>query len=107
MTLKAKHDNSPKIILVHGFGGGAAVFMRMAPLLQDYFEVILIDLLGMGASGRPPFDRSMETVQTVNYFTDSLFKCFEITGISKEKFYLLGHSFGGYIAGEYALKYPN
>lgn len=42
--------------MIHGFGGGAAVFMRMVPLLQQYFEVILVDLLGQGASGRPTFD---------------------------------------------------
>ena len=53
MTLKSKHPNSQKIVLLHGYGGGAAVFMRMAPLLQNYFEVVLVDLLGMGASGRP------------------------------------------------------
>ena len=32
----------------------------------------MIDLLGMGASGRPSFDKTMNTKQTVNYFTDSL-----------------------------------
>lgn len=32
--LKSKHsDESRKIVLIHGYGGGAAVFMRMAPLL--------------------------------------------------------------------------
>lgn len=43
-------------MVLHGFGGGTGVFMRMAPLLQKYFEVVLIDLLGMGASGRPLYD---------------------------------------------------
>ena len=57
--------------MIHGYGGGAAVFCRMAPLLQNYFEVILIDLLGMGASGRPLFD-TWDSEPAVDYFVDSM-----------------------------------
>lgn len=46
VTLKSKLPSAQKIVLIHGFGGGGAVFMRMAPLLQRYFEVIVVDLLG-------------------------------------------------------------
>ena len=69
------------MIMIHGFGGGAAVFMRMAPLFQNYFEVILIDLLGMGASGRPFYD-VWESEAAVAYFTESMFAFFEKTKIS-------------------------
>lgn len=93
--------------MIHGFGGGAAVFMRMVPLLQDYFEVVLIDLLGQGSSGRPKFDTKMDAKQGVHYFTDSLQAFFDKKKISQEKFYLLGHSFGGMIAAEYALLHPD
>ena len=53
VSFKSKVQNAKKLVMIHGFGGGAAVFMRMIPYLQDYFEVIALDLLGMGSSGRP------------------------------------------------------
>jgi pimeloyl-ACP methyl ester carboxylesterase len=92
--------------MLHGYGGGAATFMRMAPLLKDYFTVIMVDLLGMGASGRPPgFDKTWELEKVISYFTDSL-NVLISEKLKLKKIHLLGHSFGGYIAGEYALKYP-
>lgn len=57
--------------MIHGFGGGTAVFMRLAPLFQTYFEVILIDLLGMGASGRPTYD-AWTADEATAYFVDSI-----------------------------------
>jgi len=108
VTCKSKIENAKKIVMIHGFGGGAAVFMRMVPLLQENYEVISIDLLGMGASGRPEvlaknFDRNTAT----DFFTDSLRAFFDKTKLSMQPFILLGHSFGGLISSEYALKYPD
>ena len=56
ITIKPKKEGLPKIVMIHGFGGGGAVFCNMIPYLCNYFEVILIDLLGMGASGRPEYE---------------------------------------------------
>jgi pimeloyl-ACP methyl ester carboxylesterase len=41
--------------MIHGYGGGGAVFSKMIAHMSNYYEVITIDLLGMGASGRPDF----------------------------------------------------
>lgn len=81
--------------------------MRMAPLLQKYFEVVLIDFLGMGASGRPVYDIWDDAEKAVLYFTDSLQAVLDKLKINQSPFYMLGHSFGGMIAGEYALQHPN
>ena len=43
------------MVMIHGFGGGGAVFFKMMYHLSNYFEVIAIDLLGQGASGRPQY----------------------------------------------------
>jgi cardiolipin-specific phospholipase len=59
------------MVMLHGFGGGAATFMQMAPMLQPYFNVYCVDLLGMGASGRPPFT-AKTIAQTISFFTSSL-----------------------------------
>lgn len=68
-----------------------------------------LDLLGMGRSSRPPFkvhakDRPGSITEVEDWFIDAL----EEWRVKKkiEKFTLLGHSLGGYMAVAYALKYP-
>lgn len=105
VRLQSQRKNAPKLVVIHGYGGGTAVFMRLAPLLQQYFEVILFDLLGMGASGRPLYD-SWTAEEATAYFVDSMLAFVQKLNLVHEQFYLLGHSLGGYIAAEYAIKYP-
>ena len=59
----------------------------------------------MGSSSRPKdFDYETFTAQqAVDYFVDYLENWRKIMKL--EKFILAGHSFGGYIVGNYALKY--
>jgi len=33
VTFKSSNPNADKLVMIHGYGGGAAVFMRMVPLL--------------------------------------------------------------------------
>lgn len=47
----------------------------------------------------------MSVEETSKFFSDSLKKTFDKLGINTKPFYLLGHSFGGFIASEYALTY--
>ena len=104
----SKKTDAKKLVLIHGFGGGTAQYMRFVPLLQDYFEVYALDLLGMGSSGRPIIKASAYTQpQAIDFFTDSLRAFFDQTKLALDPFILLGHSFGGLISGEYALKYPH
>lgn len=98
VTVKPKEHGLPKIVMIHGFGGGGAVFFKMIHHLSRFFEVITVDLLGMGASGRPDYTQ-MDYESTVDYFVDSLHAWAEKTNIAASgQYYLLGHSFGGYIA---------
>lgn len=96
--------------MIHGFGGGGAVFYKMIKHLREYFEVYTIDLLGMGMSGRPPYEIKHNFEATIAYFTESIHAWVEqhTAGLGKngEKYFLLGHSMGGMFAGHYALKYP-
>ena len=55
MTFEFGDKTKPQIILIHGFGGSALIFFRLFKQLKDKYHVILIDLLGMGWSSRPPF----------------------------------------------------
>lgn len=98
----------PKLVMIHGFGGGGAVFYKMIKHLRGHFEVITIDLLGQGMSGRPDYEIKHDFDSTIAYFTDSIHAWFEQSGLGQngEKFTLLGHSMGGLYIGHYALKYP-
>ena len=79
----------------------------MMQYLRPYFEVYSIDLLGMGASGRPQNINMTDFEAAVDFFTTSIHKYTEKAGLGQngEKFYLLGHSLGGFVAGQYALKH--
>jgi cardiolipin-specific phospholipase len=73
------------------------------------WKIWSLDLLGMGRSTRPPFkiaakDQQGKITEAENWFIDAL----EEWRIQRklEKFTLLGHSLGGYLAVAYALKYP-
>lgn len=68
-----------------------------------------MDLLGMGRSSRPPFkigakDKAGKISEAENWFIDALEDWRKTKQI--ERFTLMGHSLGGYMATAYALKYP-
>jgi pimeloyl-ACP methyl ester carboxylesterase len=44
------------MVLVHGYGAGGGVFFRVIKDLSKFFHLYVVDLLGMGASGRPEFN---------------------------------------------------
>ena len=46
IVIKPAHQGLPKLLMVHGFGGGGATFYKMLRHLRNHFEVITIDLLG-------------------------------------------------------------
>ncbi len=45
----------PVLVMLHGFGGGAAMFARAFKPLAKYFHIYALDLWGCGLSERPPF----------------------------------------------------
>ena len=72
--------------------------------LAENFHVILIDIIGMGSSSRPKFTATTAD-EADQYFIDFIEKWRVAMGDLKG-FILAGHSFGGYICGHYACKYP-
>ena len=92
--------------MIHGYGGGGAVFYKMMKYLSLYFNVYAIDLLGQGMSGRPHYEQKHDFDATIAYFTESINAYVEESELAGKKFILLGHSMGGMFAGWYALKFP-
>lgn len=99
------------LVMLHGYGAGLGFFYRnFEPLSRrPGWRLYALDMLGMGNSSRPPFkmrakDPPAKTAEAENWFVDSLEEWRKIRKI--ERFTLLGHSLGGYLAVSYALKYP-
>lgn len=86
--------------MIHGYGSSCVSFYKIFKKLSEHNRVYSIDLLGMGLSARPTFDIK-DPKESINFFVESidLFR----QKLKIKKFTLIGHSFGGYIASQYAL----
>ena len=99
------------LVILHGYGAGLGFFYKNFEALSraQGWKLYALDLLGMGRSSRPPFkihakDRQGSITEAENWFVDSLEEWRKQRNL--DRFTLLGHSLGGYMAVAYALKYP-
>ena len=92
------------MVLVHGYGGSGIMFWKILKPLTEHYHLILIDIIGMGASSRPSFDHIRSCKEADDYLVNTLEKWRQAMGDLKN-FILAGHSFGGYVCGVYAIKY--
>lgn len=108
---RTDEDVDQNLVMLHGYGAGLGFFYKNFEGLSRVkgWKVYALDLLGMGRSSRPPFklnskDRQQCITEAENWFIDAL----EEWRVHKkiDRFTLLGHSLGGYMAVAYALKYP-
>ncbi|KAL1985605.1 hypothetical protein VTN96DRAFT_7585 [Rasamsonia emersonii] len=104
---KTEHN----LVILHGYGIGLGMFYKnFEPLSRAKgWRLYALDMLGMGRSTRPPFkikakDRLEAVKEAEDWFIDAL----EEWRVKRkiERFTLMGHSLGGYMAVAYALKYP-
>lgn len=101
-SMNTESKNVP-IVLLHGFGAGSAFWaMNLEELAQDN-PVYAFDTLGFAKSSRPAFSNDPEKIE--KQFVDSIERWREVMQL--ERMVLIGHSFGGFLAGSYALNYPD
>ncbi|MGD8815110.1 MAG: alpha/beta fold hydrolase, partial [Anaerolineales bacterium] len=86
-------------LFIHGFGGHARHWVYQLNHFALDSRVIAIDLRGHGRSDPPPNDISMDDVQAD---LEAALRELEVD----EKVVVVGHSFGGAIAAEFASRYP-
>lgn len=87
------------MVFVHGFAGQASQWKHQLRNFSGANRVIALDLRGHGQSDKPSGDYSMDGVlRDLEIALDVL--------NAQEQFVLIGHSFGGAIVTEYALRHP-
>ena len=104
-TKRIGNNPKVKILLLNGGPGGTHEYFQCFEnfLPQEGIEFIYYDQLGCGNSDNPDdtaywdLDRFVEEVEQVR----------KALNIDKNNFYLLGHSWGGILAMQYALKYQD
>jgi proline iminopeptidase len=99
--------NNPtvKVLLLHGGPGGTHEFFES---FESFFpaegiEFIEYDQLESYYSDQP----NDSSLWTTEHFVEEVEQIRQALGLSKDNFYLLGHSWGGILAMEYALKYQD
>ena len=100
-----KFGNNPKIkvLLLHGGPGATHEFFESFESFfpKEGIEFYEYDQLGSYFSDKPT-DSSLWTTER---FVEEVEQVRKALGLNKDNFYLLGHSWGGILATEYALKY--
>jgi pimeloyl-ACP methyl ester carboxylesterase len=86
------------LILVHGIAGSSATWEALLPLISERCTVIAPDLLGHGESDKPRHDYSLGA--HANGLRDLMI------ALGIERATLVGHSFGGGVAMQFAYQHP-
>jgi long-chain acyl-CoA synthetase len=87
------------LIFLHGFGGWARQWRKQLQFLSDSNRCIALDLRGHGLSDKPDSSYSMGELMSD---LDAVLAALHVP----ERFVMLGHSFGGAMAAQYAVQHP-
>ena len=86
------------VVLIPGFAAGRWIWFKQTANLSRKFRVIVFDPRGVSASDKP------EGSQTIGLLADDIAHLLQTIGV--ESAHVVGASFGGFVAQEFALKYP-
>ena len=91
--------DGPVILLIHGLAGSAQTWDAVMPLLARDHTVLAPDLFGHGDSDKPPGDYSLGA------HASALRDLLDLLGIARAS--VVGQSFGGGVAMQFAYQYPH
>jgi len=90
--------SGPALLLIHGVGDNSKTWEPVLAQLAQRFTVIAPDLLGHGQSDKPNADYSLPA------FANGMRDLLAVLGIDRVT--VVGHSFGGGVAAQFAYQYP-
>jgi pimeloyl-ACP methyl ester carboxylesterase len=90
--------SGPLLVLIHGMAGSSLTWRFVAPALARRFTVIAPDLLGHGESAKPHTEYSVSA--HANVLRDLL------AALGHDRATVVGQSFGGGVAMQFAYQYP-
>ena len=100
--MNTQSKNTP-LVMVHGMGSGVGLWILNLPNLAKTRPIYAFDVMGFGQSSRPKFSKDamlaeMEFIESIEEWRRE---------VNLDKFVLLGHSLGGFLAASYAIRYPD
>ncbi len=95
--MRCHSGGGKSLVFLHGIGANTKTWVKLVGSLPQELDVYLVDLLGHGDSEAPQIEY---TVQVQAEVIEELIRSQEI-----KKPYLIGHSYGGWIAAYYAVYY--
>jgi cardiolipin-specific phospholipase len=101
--LKFVQEGKPPLVLIHGYCGTSIIFYKLFKSLSENYSLYCLDLMGMGRSSRPEF--TAKTREEAELFFVMPIEVCRVK-LNIDKMTLVGHSFGGYIAGCYTEAFP-
>ncbi len=91
--------SGPPLLLIHGWGVTYAIWQNLAPLLRPYFQLIMIELPGVG--GSPQVDSNQPYYQACAEAIEEV-RC----ALGVKQWYVLAYSSGTRAAEAYVQRYP-
>lgn len=93
-------DSGEPLVLVHGYTGDITDWRHQLPEFSRTHRVLIIDNRGHGRS-QAPADRARYSVERMSHDVEEL-----VAHAGFERYHLVGHSMGGAIVQEIALRSP-
>jgi 2-hydroxy-6-oxonona-2,4-dienedioate hydrolase len=87
------------LVMLHGLGASAERWLRVVPGLSKYYRLVIPDIIGSGYSDKPTVE------YTIEFFLEFIQDFLEQLGV--ERMNLLGSSFGGFLAAEFAIRFAD
>ena len=98
-SLSKTKNHEIQLVFLHGWGTDSGSLLPLAQLFTEQFDVYLVDFAGFGKSKQP------DSVWTTKDYATDLDSF--ITTLPLKKTVLIGHSFGGRVAVQYAANYSD